>query len=321
MGADIRQSVTENTQEIQQVILEVTEQCNFRCKYCIYSENFNGNRNFGNKVMSRETAFKAVDWAMANSGKKLSINFYGGEPLLNFSLIKAVIERSQKNKGDQELIYSFTSNMSLMTPEIAHYLSKVPNLFIMASLDGPEDVHNAYRVYANSRPTFTDCLKGLKTLVSAYEGKTIPVSINAVLTPPFDFEKLDRVNAFFESLDWLPENCTINVGYPSFGTCPGVDEYFDKVANNPKYAICGSCNPVTVWQKMMAETNGLDQKHSRNAYYLSILEEMVRINNRLRAAHSRMPFGRQTAVPTGTGQTDAPAQPVLLPWCAGWCCV
>lgn len=40
-----------------------------------------------------------------------------------------------------------------------------------------------------------------------------------------------------------------------------------------------------------------------------------------KAAHSRMPCDRQTAVPAETGQTDAPAQPVLWPWCAGWCCV
>lgn len=282
MGESIRKGILSENQKLQQIILEVTEQCNFRCKYCIYSDSFEGNRNFGNHRMSEETAFKAVDWALENCGKKLAITFYGGEPLLNFPLMKAVIERSQAKKGkDVELVYSFTSNMSLMTPEIASYLSKVPNMSILASIDGPEDVHDAYRVYANNKPTFTDSIRGLKTLVEAYTDDYMPLNINAVLTPPFDFEKLDRLNDFFESLDWLPKTCRINISYPSYGTCPGLDEYYDKVVVNPKYSLYGMCNPMIVWQQRKAETEGLDPSHSRNAYYNSIFNDLVRINNRM----------------------------------------
>lgn len=79
--------------------------------------------------MPTEIAFKAIDWALENSGAKLAITFYGGEPLLNFKLMKAVIERSQAKRGNKEIVYSFTSNMSLMTREIATYLAQVPNLY------------------------------------------------------------------------------------------------------------------------------------------------------------------------------------------------
>ncbi len=244
MGKEIAAGVTDTEQKVEQIILEVTEQCNFRCKYCVYSEDFSGNRDFGNRRMPTEIAFKAIDWALENSGAKLAITFYGGEPLLNFKLMKAVIERSQAKRGNKEIVYSFTSNMSLMTREIATYLAQVPNLYIMASIDGPRTVHDAYRVYANDAPTFEDSIGGLRILADAYAGSHMPVNINAVLTPPFGFEKLEQVNAYFESLDWLPATCHVNITYPSYGTCPGLDEYYDKITGNPKYALHGMCNPL-----------------------------------------------------------------------------
>lgn len=128
MGKEIAAGVTDTEQKVEQIILEVTEQCNFRCKYCVYSEDFSGNRDFGNRRMPTEIAFKAIDWALENSGAKLAITFYGGEPLLNFKLMKAVIERSQAKRGNKEIVYSFTSNMSLMTREIATYLASSSEL-------------------------------------------------------------------------------------------------------------------------------------------------------------------------------------------------
>lgn len=59
MGKEIAAGVTDTEQKVEQIILEVTEQCNFRCKYCVYSEDFSGNRDFGNRRMPTEIAFKA----------------------------------------------------------------------------------------------------------------------------------------------------------------------------------------------------------------------------------------------------------------------
>ena len=60
MGKEIAAGVTDTEQKVEQIILEVTEQCNFRCKYCVYSEDFSGNRDFGNRRMPTEIAFKAI---------------------------------------------------------------------------------------------------------------------------------------------------------------------------------------------------------------------------------------------------------------------
>lgn len=112
MGKEIAAGVTDTEQKVEQIILEVTEQCNFRCKYCVYSEDFSGNRDFGNRRMPTEIAFKAIDWALENSGAKLAITFYGGEPLLNFKLMKAVIERSQAKRGNKEIVYTITQSLT-----------------------------------------------------------------------------------------------------------------------------------------------------------------------------------------------------------------
>ena len=82
-------------------------------------------------------------------------------------------------------------------------------------------------------------------------------------------------------LDWLPATCHVNITYPSYGTCPGLDEYYDKITGNPKYALHGMCNPLMIWQQRKAETDGLDAYKARNIYYHSIFDDLVKINNRI----------------------------------------
>lgn len=79
------------TSKLQSICLQVTQDCNLRCKYCAYSENYK-NRVHNNKTMSIETAKKAVDFLIHNSSESdiVGISFYGGEPLLNFKLIRKV---------------------------------------------------------------------------------------------------------------------------------------------------------------------------------------------------------------------------------------
>ena len=71
------------------LILQVTQQCNLRCKYCAYSGNYY-NRSHTSERMDFETAQKAIDFYLARSDKadQLAVSFYGGEPLLEFELIK-----------------------------------------------------------------------------------------------------------------------------------------------------------------------------------------------------------------------------------------
>lgn len=76
---------------MSQILLQVTQSCNFRCTYCIYTASIDGmQRKHNNKHMSWDTAKKAVDylWQHSIDSDTVTIGFYGGEPLLEFDLIK-----------------------------------------------------------------------------------------------------------------------------------------------------------------------------------------------------------------------------------------
>ena len=75
------------------LLLQVSQGCNLRCEYCIYSGEYN-NRTHQNKMMSWDTAKGTIDFIVERSAdcKTLYFGFYGGEPLCNFSLIKRCIE-------------------------------------------------------------------------------------------------------------------------------------------------------------------------------------------------------------------------------------
>ncbi|GKX68540.1 radical SAM protein [Inconstantimicrobium mannanitabidum] len=209
--------------KFRQVVLELTEKCNLRCRYCIYNDDYDEKRNHGTKNMSKEVAIAAIDYANSHgdSEKGISVSFYGGEPLVNFDLLKYCIEYSQKTIIDKKLSFSMTTNGTLMTKEIAEFLASIENLSVVCSIDGPKDIHDSYRKYINGNGTFNDAIRGLKYLVLAFGEKAkTQLSLSMVFTPPFTSEKLIEMQEFFNSLDWLPKEINKLITYPSPGTLP-----------------------------------------------------------------------------------------------------
>ena len=77
----------------------------------------------------------------------------------------------------------------------------------------------------------------------------------------------------------------------------GLDEYYDKITGNPKYALHGMCNPLMIWQQRKAETDGLDAYKARNIYYHSIFDDLVKINNRIIVDEPTLRRGLNGCVP------------------------
>lgn len=148
---------------LRQLILQVTQNCNLRCKYCVYSGSY-VNRTHTKKRMSFEIAKQAVDFYFAHNTNKDAgvISFYGGEPLLEMELIKKIVVYSEKLYEGKELRFNMTSNATLLTDEIADFLYE-HNFNLTISLDGPEEVHNQSRVFADSKTgTFQCIIKNLE---------------------------------------------------------------------------------------------------------------------------------------------------------------
>jgi len=140
---------------LEQITLELTERCNLRCKYCIYSDEYELYRNFSPNDMTWEIAHASIDYAIKHSSENLTVTFYGGEPLLQFDLLKKCVEYISTIKGTKIIIYSMTTNMTLITKEIADYLSERQMFSVICSLDGPEEINDENRISITGDGSFS----------------------------------------------------------------------------------------------------------------------------------------------------------------------
>lgn len=146
---------------IFQLILIITEECNLRCEYCIYSDKYPHIKTYTSNVMSKDIAFKSIDYYIKLFDEKVKkgfnsdpvISFYGGEPLLNFTLIKEIIKYCNDNYSHYKIRYNFTTNGVLLTEEIIEFILK-NNILVTFSLDGDKQEHDRKRKFNNKKGSF-----------------------------------------------------------------------------------------------------------------------------------------------------------------------
>lgn len=140
--------------------LLVTQACNLRCVYCYEDKT--------NAIMDEVTAFQSVDWLIKHSGdmKCITISFFGGEPLLNFPLIKTVVEYAQERATEvgKKVWYSITTNGTLLNDEIICFL-KDHNFSVQISFDGLKELQDAQRPYATGRGSYNSVVPKIKELL------------------------------------------------------------------------------------------------------------------------------------------------------------
>ena len=110
--------------------------------------------------MSPETGRKAVDIAFQSPTRGLTIEFQGGEPLLNFDTVKEIILYSEEKKGDRDIHYTMVSNLIAMTDEKMEFLRQY-NVNVSTSMDGPRELHDWNRVVRNGSSSFSAAEEGL----------------------------------------------------------------------------------------------------------------------------------------------------------------
>ncbi len=206
---------------VQSMTLEVTQDCNLRCVYCIYNDFVARSRNHERKSMSLETARQAIRILESRSRetKKVALGFYGGEPMLQFPMIKQLVEYTKALFGKRELLFHCTTNATLITHEMAEFLMK-NDFSVLVSFDGPERYHDAFRKDRSGDGSFDKTLEGLKILIDKQRAiKKGSVSLNIVYTPPFGQAKLDELFQYFKDQEWLSD-IDITTSYPSSRTIP-----------------------------------------------------------------------------------------------------
>ena len=131
---------------IKALCLHVAHTCNLNCAYCFASQGkYNGER----AVMSFEVGKQALDFLVEHSGKRhnLEVDFFGGEPLMNFQVVKDLVAyaRSIEKEAGKNFRFTLTTNGMLIDDEVIDFANREMSNVVL-SLDGRKEVHDRYRV-------------------------------------------------------------------------------------------------------------------------------------------------------------------------------
>ncbi|NLH77246.1 MAG: radical SAM protein [Acidobacteria bacterium] len=202
------------TKSVGMVQLEVTERCNSRCVYCLYSPHHAEKRNHGTRDMDSSTARAALEHfgRSCSQQEEVAITFYGGEPLLCFPLIMECIHYGRSLLSDKKLSFSITTNATLITAQMAKALAD-ERIALHVSIDGPEDIHDQYRKDVEGKGTFQRTITGLKLLYDAYGEQKDKITLSMVYSPPYSAARLDRMAGLWDQYSWLPRKIGLTVSY------------------------------------------------------------------------------------------------------------
>ena len=187
---------------IDKITLQLTQDCNFRCKYCIYSEDKNfKQRTHSHKTMSLDTAKRAILFYRdhAVDSKFYDIGFYGGEPLLEWNLLEEIVIFAEKELAGKLISFSLTTNASMLTASKAAFLEE-HNVSVLVSLDGIKEINDKNRVFRNGRGTTDVVLENLQAIRMNHPKLFNKLRISTVIDPTIDVSLLGKYPDVLKSL-------------------------------------------------------------------------------------------------------------------------
>jgi uncharacterized protein len=163
-----------------------------RCKYCVYGDNYFYTRNHGDFSLQLCIAKQTLDYIKNNiftrKDKHLTLAFAGGEPLLNFEIIKEIVFYCKTHFREWDLKFHLTTNGTVLSKEILNFL--VFNKFnLVVSLDGPPKVHNNNRQFIHGGETHDVIIGNLSTIKNLHPDYFSSICFNCVYTCDGDFMK------------------------------------------------------------------------------------------------------------------------------------
>ncbi len=152
------------------VFLLITEACNLGCVYCLNgSETY---RKSAQSCMSPEVALESIRACLEQlaPGGMLQVTFFGGEPLLNWPLVKEVLRRCDEEfpqqGSDKKIAYHLTSNLTVCPPDLVDVLKKY-HITVLSDIDGPPEIHNRCRPYLCGRGSHAESAATIRRIVDA----------------------------------------------------------------------------------------------------------------------------------------------------------
>ena len=156
---------------VKALCLHIAHTCNLNCSYCFASQGkYHGDR----AVMSYEVGKQALDFLVANSGtrRNLEVDFFGGEPLMNFDVVKQLVAyaRSIEKEHNKNFRFTLTTNGLLIDDDVIDFANREMSNVVL-SLDGRKEVHDRFRVDYAGNGSWERIVPKFKKLVDARDGK------------------------------------------------------------------------------------------------------------------------------------------------------
>lgn len=156
---------------VKALCLHVAHTCNLNCEYCFASQGkYHGER----AVMTFEVGKQALDFLIANSGSRrnLEVDFFGGEPLMNWDVVKQLVEyaRSIEKKHNKNFRFTLTTNGLLIDDDVIDFCNREMSNVVL-SLDGRKEIHDRYRVDYAGNGSWERIVPKFQKFVKARGGK------------------------------------------------------------------------------------------------------------------------------------------------------
>lgn len=150
---------------IKAMCLHIAHDCNLRCKYCFAST---GDFGTGRKLMPLEVGKAAIDFLLEKSvgRENLEVDFFGGEPLMNFDVVKEIVSyaRSKEKEYGKNFRFTITTNGMLLTDDKIDYINQEMSNVVL-SIDGRKEVNDRMRVRVDGSGSYDRIMDGYKKLV------------------------------------------------------------------------------------------------------------------------------------------------------------
>lgn len=219
---------------VKALCLHITHDCNLACRYCFAEEGeYHGKKAF----MSSEVGKQALDFLVANSGKRrnLEVDFFGGEPLMNWEVVKEIVAygRELEKTYDKNFRFTLTTNGVLLKEDMLKFINEEMSNVVL-SIDGRKEVHNYMRPFPNGKGSYDLIVPKFKKVAESRE------QTNYYVRGTYTHENLD----FSEDVLHLAD-----MGFEQISVEPVV------APKEASYAICEEDLPVLFEQydKLAAE--------------------------------------------------------------------
>ncbi|MBQ3490908.1 MAG: thioether cross-link-forming SCIFF peptide maturase [Clostridia bacterium] len=192
---DLAYDYKNNSKVVKALCLHVAHTCNLNCSYCFASQGkYQGER----ALMSFEVGKQAFDFLIANSGtrKNLEVDFFGGEPLMNWEVVKQLVAyaRSIEKQHNKNFRFTFTTNGMLIDDEVIDFLNKEMTNVVL-SLDGRKEVNDHFRKNYAGDGSYDTIVPKFQRLVEKRGGKDYYVR------GTFTHNNIDFTNDLFHMAD------------------------------------------------------------------------------------------------------------------------